>query len=165
MRSARRPTCTWCARTLARSPSPQPPGTRHDRAHHRARVSFLSRACVIDPLLAPQSYVTLTGKHYAYSILWGMTVHSPVRQFFIWVVEWPWFDRTSLVLIIINVIGMMLSRPTNQKNGLIARSLLSYQGIARLTVACRIICHRQHNTVTDTNVNKRHKQARRLRKN
>ena len=72
-------------------------------------------------LCAAQSYVTLDGKHYPYSILWGMTVHSRVRRFFIALVEWPWFDRTSLVLIVVNVIAMMLSRPTIATPGLLER--------------------------------------------
>ena len=49
---------------------------------------------------------------YPYSILWGFTVHSPLRRNCIRLVEWEWFDRTSLILIVLNVITMMLSEPT-----------------------------------------------------
>lgn len=68
--------------------------------------------CAPLQLVREQSYVTLNTKHYPYSVLWGLTVHSPIRQFFIWLVEWTWFDRASLALIVLNVFAMTLSRPT-----------------------------------------------------
>ena len=89
---------------------------------------------------AAQSYVTLGGKHYPYSVLWGMTVHSRVRRFFIAFVEWPWFDRTSLILIVVNVIAMMLSRPTIATPGLLERIFAWSDPIFSILFTIEMVC-------------------------
>ena len=58
-----------------------------------------------------QSYTSARSKYYAYSVLWGVTIHSQLRQAAIGLVEWPWFDRISLTLIMLNVVTMMMDDP------------------------------------------------------
>ena len=63
------------------------------------------------------SYVSPGSQLYPYTGLCGVTVHSRVRRLFIRLVEWPWFDRISLLLIGLNAILMMASDPLYLRRG------------------------------------------------
>ena len=69
-----------------------------------------------------------------------MTVHSLTRRFFIELVEWAWFDRISLVLIIVNVIGMMMVRPTNQDPGFIEQAQAWTDPIFSILFTFEMVC-------------------------
>ena len=58
------------------------------------------------------SYLSDGGRCYAYTVLWpGWTVHHPLRKACIQLVEWEWFDRLTLLLILMNVLIMCIDDP------------------------------------------------------
>ena len=65
------------------------------------RVNVLRVACLSEG-----------GRIYAYTVLVpGFTVHHPLRQTCIQLVEWHWFDRLTLLLILANVAIMCINDP------------------------------------------------------
>lgn len=60
------------------------------------------------------SYFPPGSRHFPYSILWGFSVHSERRRFFMWFIQWPWFEGVSLALIVLNTLFMCLSDPLDR---------------------------------------------------
>ena len=58
------------------------------------------------------AYYSAGSRFYAHSVLWpGMDVHSLLRRECIRLVEWVWFDRVTLLCILLNVLFMCLNEP------------------------------------------------------
>jgi hypothetical protein len=56
-------------------------------------------------------FVGRSGRRYSGRAGGLLSLDHPVRQRFIALVEWPWFDRVVLLLILLNCVGMAMRDP------------------------------------------------------
>jgi len=70
------------------------------------RIAFARR-----PGAGDEVVVGRTGRRYAGKAFGLLRLGHPVRRRFIALVEWPWFDRVVLALILVNCVAMAASNP------------------------------------------------------